>query len=86
LSIDNVTIPNGFGKLGQPSPDLYIAQIKANPSWVTDKMDDGVVMVDGAGRRVLDKTGNPIKIMFTDQPLRPPVQVPPGPPSFEGPY
>lgn len=61
LDHSNTTIPpltNGV------TPEQYLAAVKANPTWVTNRDDKGVHLVDKDGRDVLDVQGRRITVPF----------------------
>lgn len=64
LSVNNVKIPPIFGQPGMPKPEEYIDGIKAKPTWVTSPNADALLLLDNAGRFVLDNNGNRVTVPF----------------------
>jgi hypothetical protein len=67
ITSDNIAIPKGYGGLGQPSAASYVSGLRSNPTWLTTKNEDGVVLIDNRLQPVLDKNGNPIRVTFGEK-------------------
>ena len=79
LTPQNTAIPQGFRtedtpeakRLGatMPTAQDYIANLQANPTWITSQKGDGLNLLDHADRLVRDTKGNPFFVPFDGKPL-----------------
>lgn len=83
LGPNDVTIPPGFAGGAQPTPQDYVAALKAAPLWVNAPKGDAWWLVDRGGRFVLDINGNHVAVPFGAASLPPQRAATPGfPPDF----
>ena len=64
LKPESITMPPPYGLPYQPKPQEYIADIQANPRWVTSPKDDGLWLKDRNGGIVKDQSGKPAMVPF----------------------
>lgn len=65
ITSGTISVPAVFGQAGGPTADDYVNVLKAAPTWITSPKEDALWLMDGQGRIVRDKSGNPFAVPFT---------------------
>lgn len=76
MSPNNVAVPAAFEPAGLPSNQErglpaqadYLAKVKANPTWITSKREDALMLMDWQGRLVRGRDGTPLSVPFSAGP------------------